>query len=298
MIGNILITGGTGTLGHAIVRTAEAQGWDARLTIFSRSEHRQAVMRARYPHLRYILGDVRDAQGLAAAVVGNDVVIHAAAMKRIPEAEAQPAECVAVNIVGSQNVARACVAAGVKLCIGISTDKAARASTVYGASKLALEGLWRAQAPTPTRFVLCRYGNVLASNGSVLQLWREQAARGEALTITDERCTRFWMSEADAVQVIRETARLEAGQVYIPKMEALNIAQMAKMLYPGHILRVTGLRSLEKLHEDLVHTDEQAREYSGFYILGPHGTTGHAYTSAEAPPIALDALRQMIAEGA
>ena len=295
--GNILITGGTGTLGHAIVRTAQAEGWDSRITIFSRSEYRQALMRARYPHLRYVLGDVRDYASVAAAVTGHDLVIHAAAMKRLPECEAQPAECIAVNVLGSQNVARACIAGGVPTCIGISTDKACRASTVYGASKLALEGLFRAQPAAPTRFVLCRYGNVLASNGSVLQLWREQVARGEPLTLTDGRCTRFWMSERDAVKAILRAAQLNAGQVFVPKMAALNIAEMAAMLYAGRPIRETGLRSLEKLHEDLIHTDEAACDYSGCFVLAANGGTGYAYTSAEAPRIAPPDLHRMIAEG-
>lgn len=298
MKGNILITGGTGTLGHAIVRTALAEGWDCRITIFSRSEYRQALMRAKYPQLRYVLGDVRDYASVAAAVTGHDLVIHAAAMKRLPECEAQPAECIAVNVNGSANVARACIAAAVPTCIGISTDKACRASTVYGASKLALEGLWRAQRPEPTRFLVCRYGNVLASNGSVLQLWAQQEARGEALTITDPRCTRFWMSEREAVRVIERASRLHHGQVYVPKMGALGIADMAEMLFPGLPIRVTGLRSLEKMHEDLVHSDEAACDYSGYYVLSPDGSTGHSYTSETARRLVPAEMRKMIAEGA
>lgn len=296
--GDILITGGTGTLGHAIVRTALAEKWDCRITIFSRSEYRQALMRAKYPMLRYILGDVRDYGTIAAAVTGHDVVIHAAAMKRLPEAEAQPLECTAVNIIGSQNVAAACMQAATPLCIGISTDKAARASTAYGASKLMLEAIWRAMPPGITRFVLCRYGNVLASNGSVLPIWQGQAARGEPLTITDERCTRFWMSERDAVKTIEASIGLDHGQVYVPKMGALNIANMARMLYPGHELKETGLRSLEKLHEDLIHTDEAACDYSEHFVLSVNGTTGHQYTSEHAPRLSLAELKQMISEGA
>ena len=158
--GRILITGGTGTLGHAIVRAALAEQWDCAITIYSRSELKQAQMRAQYPQLRYILGDVRDYDRLAAAVIGHDTVIHAAAIKRLPEAEADPHEAIGINIIGSQNVARACIAGTVPLCIGISTDKACRASSAYGATKLAMEALFRAQPARPTRFVLCRYGNV------------------------------------------------------------------------------------------------------------------------------------------
>jgi UDP-N-acetylglucosamine 4,6-dehydratase/5-epimerase len=297
MIGsNLLITGGTGTLGHAIVRTALAEAWRCQITIFSRSEYRQALMRAQYPALRYVLGDVRDYASVAAAVAGHDTVIHAAAVKRIPEAEAQPSECIAVNVNGTQNVVRACQASGVARCVFISTDKACRASTVYGTSKLIAEGLIRAQAATPTTFTACRYGNVLGSNGSVLQLWAQQAARGEPLTITDKSCTRFWMSERDAVRAIECAATLEAGQIYVPKMSALNIVVMADMLYPGHPVTFTGLRSLEKLHEDLIHEDERACDYDGRYVLSHDGSTGIAYSSLIAPRLTRDALMAMVAE--
>lgn len=294
--GAILITGGTGTLGNAIVRAALRERWPCSITIYSRSEYRQARMRAQYPELRYILGDIRDEERLTAAVAGHDVVIHAAAMKRLPECEAQAAECVAVNVDGSRNVVRACVAGRVPLCIGISTDKACRASTVYGASKLMLEGLFRSARPGPTRFVLCRYGNVLASNGSVLPIWADQAARGVPLTITDARCSRFWMSEHAAVRVVVRASRLGPGECYIPRMGALNIADMAQILYPGAEMVETGLRSLEKIHEDLIHPDEPALEVDGGFVLSASGTIGHRYSSDMASPIGLVDLRRMIAD--
>jgi UDP-N-acetylglucosamine 4,6-dehydratase len=137
--GSILITGGSGTLGHAIVRTALAEHWDCTFTIYSRSELRQASMRQAYGNLRYVLGDVRDYDRLAAAIAGHDLVIHAAAMKRLPECDAQPVECYQTNTQGSINVLRACQWHGVKRLIAISTDKACAASTAYGASKLMME---------------------------------------------------------------------------------------------------------------------------------------------------------------
>lgn len=291
----VLITGGTGTLGHAIVRTAIAEDWGCSVTIYSRSEYRQAVMRQEYPGLRYILGDIRDPDRLQAAFTGHDVVIHAAAMKRIPEAEAQPDECISHNVDGSRNVIAACIAAGVSLCVGVSTDKACRASVAYGASKLLMEGLFRAAPAAPTRFVLCRYGNVLGSNGSVLPLWERQAAEGKPLTVTDARCTRFFMSERDAVRTIERAAELPHGLCYVPKMGALNIAKMASMLHPLSDQTYTGLRSLEKLHEDLVHTDELAEECSDHFVLGI-GRTGHRYSSDMAPEIAFPELQRMISE--
>ena len=291
------MTGGSGTLGHAIVRTALAEHWDCQITIFSRSELRQAEMRAAYPQCRYVLGDVRDYDRLAAACAGHDLVIHAAAMKRIPEAERQPAECIATNVIGSLNVFRACQASGVRQCIGISTDKAAAAITCYGASKKLLESVFQAQQDSRSiSYTLVRYGNVVASNGSVIPIWRDQAARGEPLTITDRRCSRFWMSERDAVRTIERAAQLPNG-IVIPMMGSLAIEDMARYIAPGCDVVETGLRSCEKLHEDLLHPDEMAVVNDGwFWLNGLGATTGHCYTSEIAPRLTKDQFLAMLAE--
>lgn len=281
--GNILITGGTGTLGHAIVRQAMLEEWDAQITIYSRSELAQAKMRAEYPKLRYILGDVRDFTRLEAAVAGHNLVIHAAAMKRIPEAEEQPMECILTNIAGSWNVVHACQKARVARCVGISTDKACRAITAYGASKLAMEKLFQAQTEG-TVFTLVRYGNVVASNGSVIPLWRKAEREGRTIKITDARCTRFFMDEDKAVSLIEMAAENPAGTIVVPKMHKLNIVDMARLVVPGAQYIEVGLRSCEKLHEDLVHTDERAIERSDHFLLG-RGGTGWEYTSEAAPTL-------------
>lgn len=294
--GNILITGGSGTLGHAIVRTAQAEGWNARITVYSRSELRQAEMRAHYPDCRYVLGDVRDYDRLAAAFAGHDLVIHAAAMKRIPEAELQPAECYATNVQGSANVARAAVAAGVARVVGISTDKACMAVTAYGASKLAMEKLFQAQADSSTRFTLVRYGNVIASNGSVIPIWREQAAAGRAIDVTDPEMTRFWMTERDAVGVIEHAATEAHAAIVVPKMGSLSLREMAQIVVPGAALHVIGLRSCEKRHEQLVGGDERAVEHPGAFILTPGAGTGQVYNSYIAKRIAPEAFLRMLAE--
>lgn len=296
LTGNILITGGAGTLGRAIVQTALTQGWDAAFTIYSRSEYGQAQMRARFPRARYVLGDVRDYDRLAAVVAGHDIVIHAAAMKRIPECEAHPSECYATNVQGSVNVARACLQAGVKRCIGISTDKACRAVTAYGASKLAMEKLFQAQHDDVTTFTIVRYGNVVASRGSVIPLWRQQAANGGPITVTDRRMTRFWMSVSDAVDLVVQASDLGSGTVAIPKMGALSIVDMAHIIAPRAEITTTGLRSCEKLHEDLVHPDEQAMDIDGHYYLHPDGELGHRYTSETAPKLSADAFLRMLSE--
>lgn len=294
LTGAILITGGSGTLGHAIVRAAEREGWDCQITIYSRSESRQAVMRGKHPKLRYVLGDVRDQERLNAVVPGHDMVVHAAALKRIPECEAQPTECLQTNVVGTQYVALACVRAGVKTAILISTDKAARAITCYGASKLIGEGMWRAFAPYG-RFVAVRYGNVVASTGSVIPLWREQARQGKPLTITDRRATRFWMAPSDAVALIQHAADIPSGTSIVPKMRSLSLVEMAEIVAPGADLVETGLRSTEKVHEDLIHEDELVRELPEHYLVG-QGALGHRYTSYDARRLTPAAFRAMLAE--
>ena len=296
LTGNILITGGSGTLGHAIVRTALAEHWDCSFTIYSRSELRQAEMRARYGGLRYVLGDVRDYDRLAAAVAGHDLVIHAAAVKRIPEAEQQPLNCIETNVLGSANVVRACIAGGVKQAIGISTDKACASLTTYGASKRMLEGLFQHAPHGSTVFTLVRYGNVVASNGSVIPLWRQQAAEGKSLTITDRRMTRFWMSERDAVRTIEVASRMPDRSILVPKMGALGIEQMAQFIAPGCDTIETGLRSTEKLHEDLVHPFESADSQVGNYLLFEGAPGGHRYTSEIAPRLTREQFLAMLSE--
>lgn len=295
--GNILITGGSGTLGQAIVRTALAEKWDATITIFSRSELRQAQMRQQYGSLRYVLGDVRDYDRLQAAVAGHDLVIHAAAVKRIPEAEQQPINCYETNVIGSMNVRRACDRQGVTRCVGISTDKACRAITAYGASKLAMEKLFQAESSGHCIFTLVRYGNVVASNGSVIPTWRKQYAENHALTITDPDMTRFWMGESDAVALIQQAAGALNGTITVPKMHSLSLRELAQIVAPGAELHTTGLRSIEKRHEDLVHTDESAADGGDVFLIGhPECKAGHSYTSYDAPRLAPIEFRRMLAE--
>lgn len=295
LTGAILVTGGSGTLGHAIVRTALAEAWDCTFTIYSRSELRQAQMRQKYPNLRYVLGDVRDAERLGAAVAGHDVVIHAAAMKRLPECDAQPVECYATNVTGSINVLRACQWHGVKRLIAISTDKACAASTAYGASKLMMERAVIAHADGPTTCTAVRYGNVVASNGSVVPIWRAQAKEGKPLTVTDPEMTRFWMAPSDAVTLIEYAATLDHGLIAVPKMGSLSIAEMAAIVAPGAELVTMGLRFAEKKHEDLVAPDEFVTETATHYLIGK-GDPGTRFTSYDAPRLSPSAFRSMLAE--
>ena len=296
--GRILITGGSGTLGRSIVQWAQAAERDCTFTIYSRSELRQAQMKADFPHLRYIIGDVRDKAQLCAAAAGHDIVIHAAAMKRIPECEAFPVECAKTNVLGSQNVVEACLAGRVPRCVGISTDKACAAITTYGASKRMMEGMFQ-QADLDgrlTTFTLVRYGNVVASNGSVIPIWKQQAKDGGPLTITGGEMTRFWMSRYDAVQLIERALTYDPGMICVPKMGALSIMEMAAIVAPGVTLQDIGLRSREKTHEDLINSNEAAHHdgTSHFVIHNSSEAAGISYTSQNARKLSAWEFREML----
>lgn len=301
--GRILITGGSGTLGHAIMAWAEREGWDAEFTIYARSELKLSIVRRRFPRARTIIGDVRDSKSLAAAVVGHNGVIHAAALKRIPECEQQPRECYLTNVVGSENVAKACFGV-VDWVVGISTDKACQATTTYGASKLMMESVFQAygRLVSGTAYCLVRYGNVVASNGSVIPLWREQQAAGKRLTITDVAMTRFWMSPFEAVRAIDQsvgwgtTGSRDGVSVYIPKVASCPMIMLAAHLFPGCQFDEIGLRSNEKLHEFLVSPDEVSREYVDHLQVGSTGTRGHSYSSSSAAPLRMTDFDRMLRE--
>ncbi len=295
----ILITGGTGTLGRAILDQALLESWDTQFTVYSRSELLQAQMKPRYPNARFVLGDVRDRDRLTAAIAGHDTVLHLAAMKRVPECEEQPSECLQTNVIGTWNVMRACQEAGVERGVVISTDKACAPITTYGASKRFAEGLVTAAPSSPTIFTAVRYGNVVASNGSVIPLWRKQAQMRQPLTLTNARMTRFWMSVQDAVSLVQYALRVPAGTIVVPKMGALSILEMAKIIAPGADYVETGLRSLEKMHEDLVHKDELVVETPTHFHLTTMGDpiTGYTYTSRSARKITADEFLAMLEPG-
>ena len=284
LAGNVLITGGAGFLGRSILRRIEREGWPARVTIYSRDETKQDLVRRRWPDVRCVLGDVRDRERLAAAMVGHDTVIHAAAMKYIPEAEHNVLECVAVNVEGSRNVAMAAIQAGVRTVVGLSTDKAAAPLNTYGMTKAIMERVFgeadqlSAQGDHRTAFVLVRYGNVVSSTGSVIPLFRHQLATLGEVQITDRRMTRFWLSADDAIDLITtaiENARLFPGGIFVPKCGALSVLAMARMVVEerdaaadvvpaaGHTvderIREVGVRPGEKVHETLVLWAESPR---------------------------------------
>jgi UDP-N-acetylglucosamine 4,6-dehydratase len=292
--GKVFITGGTGTLGRAIVQRATNEKWPCSITIYSRSECLQAEMRGEYPELVYVIGDVRDGDRLNAAIAGHDVVLHLAAMKRIPECERQPYECWQTNVAGSHNVVEACERGNVKLCVGISTDKACQAVTMYGASKMAMEKVFQSRKDSRCRFILVRYGNVIQSRGSVILLWRRQVAEGKVPTITDKSMTRFWLTPSQAVDIVLEASGLQSGEVYVPKIQSLPIVDIAREATGVKEYTEIGLRSAERLHEWLVSPDERATEYDDHYLVSESGSFGHEYNSMKAPWLTREQFMAML----
>lgn len=274
MNGTVLITGGTGSLGQAVLARAERERWDARFVVYSRDEAKQATLAERFPGVHCVLGDVRDADRLEAAMRGVDTVIHAAAYKRVPEAERQPITCANSNVEGSANVVSAARRLGTPQVIGISTDKACSPINAYGFTKALMERMFAAEAlerPEGPAFTVVRYGNVIASRGSVVPMFRAQAARGGPLTLTDPDMTRFWITLDDAVDLIIAGLAIPSGHVLVPRSRASTMRVMAEASAPG-VPTVTGVnRGGEKKHEQLMnrHESPYATITHGGFVLAP-----------------------------
>lgn len=264
---NILITGGAGFLGRGIIRYIRYQGIsDARITVYSRDEAKHYAMRARYPEVRTVLGDILDTERLAAVMSGHDIVIHAAALKHIPEAERDVTQAVSINVEGSRSVGWAALRSGVQQVVGVSTDKVCSPRNAYGMTKALMERMFQELARLgQTRFSCVRYGNVISSTGSVVPLFLDQMERQGYLSITAEKMTRFWFGVDDAVRLIEHALRpslLPNGQVYVARCPALGIMDVAtavlryKGLNERAERRVIGVRPGEKLHETLVDEHE------------------------------------------
>lgn len=261
---NVLITGGAGYLGRAIMRWAAVNDPDLNITIYSRDESKHARCKKMFPAHRYVLGDIRDYDRLEAVMVGHDTVIHGGALKYIPQAEINVSECIAVNVDGSRNVARAAMRTGVERVVGISTDKACLPVNVYGLTKLMMERIFQeADRLSDTQFNLVRYGNVISSTGSVILLFRKQIKESGVITLTDPKMTRFQMTVAEAVNLIMLSLSEDiGGTILIPRMGAMEMGALTEAIikleseYAGKDLgvevKVIGLRLGEKLHEDLL----------------------------------------------
>jgi len=265
---SVLITGGSGTFGNAFVPSLLGEGV-GRVCIYSRGEHRQAEMRAKYPNderLHWFIGDVRDKDRLRRAMAGCDVVVHAAALKRIEVCEYDAIEMVKTNVSGVVNVIEAATDAGVKKVVGLSTDKACEPVNAYGIGKLLGERIFLAAQSSRglkgPKFAVVRYGNIFGSAGSVVPRWQALMAEGHGeVPVTDPDCTRFFMRPREASQLVINTIRtMKGGDLVIPTwLPAFRLGDLAEAM--GVDMNVIGLPEHEKRHESMTpgETSEDAR---------------------------------------
>lgn len=275
MEGNVLITGGTGYLARGILRRAARDSWPARITVLSRDETKQDECRKRYPFAEYVLGDICDYDMVDRVMRGMDTVIHTAAIKYVPDAEFNVAECIRVNVIGLQNVLHWADWYDTDM-VFISTDKAVQPINVYGMTKALGERLVCEQARwSNAKFVFTRYGNVLCSTGSVIPYFKHQLACEGEVTVTNPYMTRFWLTIDEAVDLVLEALAQPSGVGVIPKARAMQIGDIASAI-AGDRVRVIGMRPGEKLNEDLIHEQESVRVQDmgshRYYYINPIGT--------------------------
>jgi UDP-glucose 4-epimerase len=280
----LLITGGTGSFGNAVLRRFLHSGI-AEIRIFSRDEKKQDDMRKRYgsAKVKFYIGDVRDQRSVAQAMRGVDYVFHAAALKQVPSCEFYPMQAVHTNVLGTENVLEAAIAAGVNRVVVLSTDKAVYPINAMGISKAMMEKVMVATSRNleGTGTVICgtRYGNVMASRGSVIPLFVEQVLAGAPITITDPSMTRFMMTLADAVDLVLYAFQHGGnGDIFVQKAPAATIDTLARAVTGllgkhHHSVNVIGTRHGEKLYEVLLGREEMARamDLGEYFRVPPDG---------------------------
>lgn len=276
----LLITGGTGSFGNAVLRRFLATGV-REIRIFSRDEKKQDDLRKAYASakLRFHLGDVRDPVAVLDAMRGVDFVFHAAALKQVPSCEFHPMEAVKTNVIGTEHVVEAAISCGVRKVICLSTDKAVYPINAMGISKAMMEKVFVAKSrsadPARTGIFGTRYGNVVASRGSVVPLFVDQILAGKPLTVTDPAMTRFMMTLDEAVDlVLHAFEHGRSGDIFVRKTPAVSLGTLARALCevlgrPDHPVAVIGTRHGEKLHETLLSREERAHaeESAGYFRI-------------------------------
>ena len=274
----LLITGGTGSFGNAATKYILKNLRIKKLIIFSRDENKQYLMQQKFidKRLRFFLGDIRDEERLIMAFRDVDYVINAAAQKHVPIAEYNPFECVKTNIYGSQSIISASMKTGVKRVLSLSTDKACNPINLYGATKLCSEKLFinanKLAAPNGTKYGIVRYGNVIASRGSVIPLFKTLLQNKKIIPLTDKDMTRFFITLEEAVKfVLNCLLNLRNGELFIPKMNSIYIKDLIKILDPNAKIKIVGIRPGEKIHEILCSKDELGTIYEckNYIIIYP-----------------------------
>lgn len=277
----ILITGGTGSFGTTFVHELLTTTTAKKIIIFSRDEFKQHSLEHHYAsqpeyadRLRFFLGDVRDADRLKRAFRGIDIVVHAAALKQVPALEYNPSEAIKTNIIGTQNVIDAAVDAAVPKVLLISTDKACQPINLYGASKLCAEKLGVAgnvYAPGATAISVVRYGNVVGSRGSIVDMLTRTAAP-KVVQLTDPAMTRFWITLHQSFKLVTYALEhMEGGEIFVPKIPSMRISDLFDALVPEAEKKITGIRPGEKIHESLVaeHEARHAFDLGDYYVILP-----------------------------
>jgi len=279
---SILVTGGTGSFGKAFTKIVLNRFPGLRrLVIFSRDEQKQFQMEQEYPHsqypmIRFFIGDVRDYERLKAALKGIDTVVHAAAIKHVPIAEYNPMECIKTNILGAENLIRACLELDVENVVALSTDKAAAPINLYGATKLASDKLFIAanniKGSNPIKFSVVRYGNVMGSNGSVIPFFLNRRKTG-VLPITAAEMTRFNISLAEGVEmVLYALVNAWGGELLVPKIPSYRIKDVAMAIGPDCRHEIVGVRPGEKIHEEMITLSDSISTYDlgTYYSILPY----------------------------
>lgn len=314
----IFITGGTGSLGHTLAAAILDHTREARVTVYSRGESRQAEMAEEFSRhrdrLRMRLGDVRDRDRLELALWRVDIVVHAAALKRVDDTARHPEELIKTNVLGTQNVLRAALTTGVRRILLVSSDKGVEAANPYGGTKFLAEQLvtaWNAVGYARGQLSSCvRYGNVLSSTGSVAHAFRHAAQDGEVASVTEGGMTRFWMTRDEAAALVCRCLRLmRGGEVFVPKLPSAPVEALARAMGAPGVRLVPKRPGGEKAHETLLseHESHRAVDVGDLFVVEPDWElpvdrepwkgealpAGFSYRSDTAPRLSLDALAEM-----
>lgn len=298
----IVVTGGTGSFGSAFV---EKFCNEHELTVFSRDETKQFEMRAKFPSVRYELGDVRDRQRLSEVMKGQDYVFHAAALKQVPSCEFFPLEAVKTNILGTDHVLDAARAAGVKRVVCLSTDKAVYPINAMGTSKAMMEKVAISKGA-----VLTRYGNVMRSRGSVIPVWEKAASQGKPLLLTNPKMTRFLLSLNDSIDLVMFALEYgQPGDLFVKKAPACTMFSLASAISDN--IKIIGIRHGEKMHESLISEEEMYRtedagdyfrvradtrdmNYDQYFVAGQSEREVAAYTSANTTRLGAEQVKELL----